>query len=77
MDNVINEVDRTLLRVTRIDLQGSNTRCIINGCILVPLDLAATSPFEYQKLNIHLNVVARHPFLISFGMDLPVPHIVR
>ena len=41
VDDVIDKIDRTLLVVPSVDLQGPNPRCVINGGVLIALDLAA------------------------------------
>jgi len=68
-DDVVNEVDGVCLRVLLVDLEGANSGCIVDRCVLEPTDLFAAFSFEGQKLNIHLNVMARHLLLIAFGVQ--------
>ena len=77
LNDIGDEVDGTFLCVPFIDFQGAYTRCIIDCCILVSFDFPAVFSFEYQELNIHLDMVAWHLLFISFGMNLAPPYITR
>ena len=44
---------------------------------MITFDFLAGFAFEYQELNIHLDVVARHLFVVAFRMDLSTPHLAR
>ncbi|MFT7654107.1 MAG: hypothetical protein ACI9UU_003224 [Candidatus Azotimanducaceae bacterium] len=44
---------------------------------MISFDLLARFAFEYQELNIHLDVVARHPLVVAFRMHLSTPHLAR
>ena len=69
-DDVVNEVDGVCLRVFIVDLEGVNSGCIVDRCILEATDLFAAFPFEGQKLNVHLNVMSWHMLLIALGVQL-------
>jgi len=69
-DDVVNEVDRVCLRVLLVDLEGANSGCIVDRCVLEPTYLFAAFSFEGQKLNVHLNVMSWHLLLIAFGVQL-------
>ena len=68
-DDMINEVDGVCLRMFFIDLERANPSCIVDCCILESANLFTAFSFEGQKLNVHLNVMPRHLFLISFGVQ--------
>ena len=69
-DDMINEVDGVCLSMLFVDLEGANSGCIVDRCVLEPTDLFASFPYEGQKLNIHLNVMPWHLLLIAFGVQL-------
>ena len=69
-DDMINEVDGVCLSMLFVDLEGANSGCIVDRCVLEPTDLFSTFPYEGQKLNIHLNVMPWHLLLIAFGVQL-------
>ena len=54
-DDVIHEVDRILLRMPFINLQGANTGGIINCCVLEIPDLAAFLSLEIKEFHIDLH----------------------
>ena len=60
--DVIDELDGVGLGVTPVDLQGSNTRGVIDSRVLVALDGAR----EEKKLDIDLHVVSRYLLFIPF-----------
>ena len=41
LNHIIDEIDRTFLRVPRIDFERSNTGAIIDSCVLEALDSLA------------------------------------
>ena len=67
-DDVANEIDGVCLRVFLVDLEGANSGCFVDRCVLEPAYLFAAFAFEGQKLNVHLNVMSRHLLLIAFGV---------
>ena len=69
-DDMINEVDGVCLSMLFVDLEGANSGCIVDRCVLEPTDLFASFSNEGQKLNIHLNVMPWHLLLIAFGVQL-------
>lgn len=68
LDNVINEVDRACLRVFLINLESTNSGCVMNGSELKSALFLATFSFAGQKLNVHLDMIAGHLFLIALGV---------
>ena len=42
---------------------------------MISLDFLTRFIFEYQELNIHLDVVAWHLFVVAFRMDLSTPQL--
>ena len=68
-DDVVNEVNRICLGMLLVDLEGANSGCIVDRCVLEATDLFAAFPYERQELNIYLNVMARHLLLIAFGVQ--------
>lgn len=55
-----------------VDLEGANSGCIVDRCVLEPTDLFAAFSSEGQKLNIHLNVMSWHLLLIAFVCSLRI-----
>jgi hypothetical protein len=76
-DDVINEVDRILLRMPFINLQGANTGGIIDCRVLEIPDLAAFLSLEIEEFHIDLHVVPRHLFLITNGRNRPFALPIR
>lgn len=70
-NDVVNEVYGVGLGVLFIDFQGSHTRGVINGRELKAANLLTSFAFESQELDVHLDMMTRNLFLISFGMNLP------
>ena len=64
-DDVIHEVDRILLRMPLINLQGANAGRIIDCRVLEIPDLAAFLSLEIEEFHIDLYVVPRHLLLIA------------
>ena len=48
-DDMINEVDGVCLSMLFVDLEGANSGCIVDSCVLEPTDLFASFSFEGQK----------------------------
>ena len=69
-DDVVNEVDGVCLRMFLVDLEGANSGCVVDLCILEPSHLLASLSSEGQKLNVNLNVVSWHLHLKAFGVPL-------
>lgn len=67
-NNVINEVDRACLRVFLINLESTNSGCVIDGSELKSAQFLADFSFECQTLNVHLDMMAGHLFLIALGV---------
>lgn len=76
-NDVVNKGDRVLLRMAIVDLERSHTRRIVDGGVLISLDLLARFASEYQELNIHLDVVAWNLLVVAFRMHLLTPHLAR
>ena len=76
-DDVIHEVDRILLRVPFINLQGANTGGIIDCRVLEIPDLAALLSLEIEEFHIDLHVVPRHLFLITNSGNRPFALPIR
>jgi len=82
-DDVVNEVDHcptghrecnvprwgVCLRVFIIDLEGANSRRVVDRRVLEKADLFAALPSEGQELNIHLNMMTRNLFLVTLGLQ--------
>lgn len=68
-NDVINEVDRACLRMFLIDLKGTNSGRIINRGELEPAHFLAAFSLEGQKLDVHLDVMSWHLFLIALGVQ--------
>ena len=65
-NDVINEVDRACLRVFLVDLKGPNSCRIIDRGELEAAYFLVAFSFECQKLNVNLDMVSWHLFLIAF-----------
>ena len=73
-DDVVNEVDGVCLRMFLVDLEGANSGCIVDRCVLEATDRFAVFSLKGPKLNIYLNLMARHLLLITFGMQFAHAH---
>ena len=67
-NDVIDEVNRIFLRMLVIDFQSPNARGIVNSGVLIAFDLCAFVTFESQKLNVYLDRMSRHLFIVSHGV---------
>ena len=45
-NDVVNEVDCVCLSMLFVDLEGANSGCIVDRCVLEPTDLFASFSFE-------------------------------
>ena len=71
-DHVVDEVDGVCLGVAFVDLEGSDPGHIVDRRILEAAKLLAAFSFEGQELDIHLDVMARHPLVVALGVDSPM-----
>ncbi len=76
-NDVVNKSNRILLRMAIVNFERSYARCIVDGGVLVSFDPLARFAFEYQELNVHLDVVARYLLVVAFPMHLSTPHLAR
>ena len=67
-NDMIDEVNRIFLSMPVIDLQRPYASRIINCGVLIAFDLGAIVTFESQKLNVYLDRVSRHLFIVSPGV---------
>ncbi len=77
LDKVINEVTRIRLVMSGVDFEGAYPGRIVDRGVLIPLDCFFVFIQKLQKLNINLDVMTRHLFLIPFGVDFTPAHITR
>ena len=77
LDHVVDEVDRVLLIVPWVDLQGADPRGVIDGRVLIAADLAIVFRLQRQELHIHLDLMIRHLFGVAARVDRATPHIAR
>jgi hypothetical protein len=57
IDHIINEIHRILLGVLAIHFESLDPCCIINGCILKPMDQKPVMIFQIDKFDVYLNPV--------------------
>ena len=69
-DDVIDEVDRAGLRMFLINFERPDAGCIVNGAILEAKDFLAALVNKAEEFDIHLDVMARHLFVVAFCVDL-------
>jgi hypothetical protein len=69
VDDVIDEVDRTLLVVPLVDLQGPNPCGVIDCGVLIAFDLAAVFLSKGQELHVYLYLMAWDLFGVAAGVD--------
>ena len=77
LDDVVDEVDRALLVVPLVDLQGADPRGVINGRVLIATDLAIIFRRQCQELHVYLDVMTRDLFSIAASMDGASADIAR
>ena len=53
-----------------VDFKCSDPCRVINGCVLETPHLFAAFSFEGQELNVNLDLMAGHLFVVSFGVQL-------
>ena len=70
-NDVINEVDRICLSVFVVNFQRSYTCCIIDCRVLEPAHLITMFSLKCQELDIYLDMVTWHLFLVTLGVQLP------
>ena len=58
LDDMVDEVDGVLLGVVRIDPQGPDTACIVDGGVLEPSNASPLGISEPQKLDVSLDMMA-------------------
>jgi len=63
--------------VAFIYFRGPHSGCIIDGGILEPACLHTGFSYESQELDVYLDVMAGHLFLVSFGMNFAGARPVR
>jgi hypothetical protein len=68
-DDVIDKVDRVGLSMLVIDLEGPDTRSIVDGGILEASYLLAALADEGEELDVHLDVMARNLLVVTLGVD--------
>ena len=69
LNHIVNEIYGILLSMARVDLQSPNPGSVVNGGILKATDLLAISPLYCQESHVDLDMMARNPFGITFGVD--------
>ena len=69
VDDVIDKVDRVSLGMLLVDFECTNTRSVINSSILEAAYFLALLSDESQKLDVHLDMMARDLFVVALGMD--------
>ena len=74
---MVDKVDGIGLSVTFVDFQSPYPGSIINGRILKTANLLATITYECQELDVHLDMVARDLFIVTFGVDLAYTSAAR
>lgn len=66
---MINEVDRVGLGMLVVDLGRANTSGVVNGGILEAAYFLVFPSNKSQELNIHLDMVTKDLFMVTFGVD--------
>ena len=62
-----NKIDGSRLRMTHIDLQGPDPGYIICSDILEAADCLAIFTCQRQQLDVHLDIMARHLFVVELA----------
>ena len=68
-DDMVDEGDSTGLGVTFVDFEGPDAGGIIDSRVLIAFDGLVVFAKESQELNINLNLMTRHLFLVTLGVD--------
>ena len=77
LNNIIHEITGVFLVVSRIDFKCPDTRRIVNRRVLITFDRSLVVINEFQELNIHLDMMTRHLFLVAFGVDFTPANLPR
>ena len=56
-----------------MNFEGTNSGCVIDRGELEPVHFLATFSFESQELDVYLDVMSWHPFLITLGVQFTHP----
>ena len=68
-DDAIDEVDRIGLCVFVVDFERPDARRIVDVGILEPPDFLAALTSKGEELDVHLDVMTWHLFVVALGMD--------
>ena len=66
---VIDEIDGATLRVAGIDFQGPDPCGVVDGGVLEPLDRFSRRSYEFQELDVDLDVIPRRLLLVPLGWN--------
>ena len=77
LDDMIDEGNRVLLRVTPVDLEGPHPGGIIDRRVLVAPNPLAVFALQRQELHVDLDVMPGDLLLIAVGVHRPPPDTVR
>ena len=69
LDHVVDERNGIFLVMAIVDPQGPDSGGIVNGRVLVSSDSLVLCGFQAQKLDIHLDMVARNLLGIPAGVN--------
>ena len=69
INDVIDEIDGTDLRMFLVDFKRSDARRIVYGRELEAAYFLSVFAFKRQKLNVHLNMMAWNLLIVSFGVN--------
>src|SRR5215470_1049531 len=65
LDDVVEERDRVLLRVARVDLEGPHPGGVVDRRVLVAADALAALALQRQELHVDLDVMAGDLLLMA------------
>ena len=77
LDDMVDEGDRVLLRVTPVDLEGPHPGGIIDRRVLVAPNPLAVFALERQELHVDLHVMAGDLFLVPMRVHGAPPDAIR
>ena len=76
-NDMVDEGDSAGLGVAIVDFECSDARGIIDSRVLIAFDGLVVFARESQELNINLDLMTRHLFLVALGVNFAQPRAAR
>src|SRR5450631_3355678 len=77
LDDVIDEINGVRLRMLVVDFERSNARRVVDSRILKTADILAAFIREGEEFDIHLDVMTRDLFAVTYRVHFAHPRSAR